>query len=140
MAYDRAALLAQLKIDEGTRLHPYTDTTGNLTIGIGRNLSSVGISETEAEALCLNDMAAAEAALTRNVPWWLNLDDARQMALINLTFNMGINTLLEFKNMLAALHAGDYSGAAVDLLASKYAKEVGARAERIAALIRGGNQ
>lgn len=137
MSYDRAALLAQLKIDEGIRLHPYVDTTGHTTIGIGRNLTSIGISEAEAELLCQNDIAAAEAALTRNMPWWFNLDDARQMALVNLCFNMGIATLLTFKNMLAALHAGDYSGAAEDLLASKYAQQVGQRAQRIAVLIRG---
>lgn len=43
MSYDRAALLTQLKVDEGVRLRPYTDTRGFQTIGIGRNLDTVGI-------------------------------------------------------------------------------------------------
>jgi len=135
--YDRAALLAQLKIDEGVRLLPYRDARGNLTIGIGTNLDA-GITEPEAESLCYSRIAAAETALAQSVPWWRDLDDARQMAVANLCYNMGINTLLEFKNMLAALHAGDFDGAADDLLASKYATQVGARAQRIAELIRTG--
>ena len=44
-------LKEQLIRDEGTRLKPYTDTTGHLTIGFGRNLSQVGISLAEAEYL-----------------------------------------------------------------------------------------
>ena len=38
-----------IKEDEGCRLKPYTDTTGHITIGYGRNLSACGISKEEAE-------------------------------------------------------------------------------------------
>lgn len=138
MAYDRAALLTQLKVDEGVHLHPYADTKGLLTIGIGRNLDAVGISNAEAEMLCESDIARAEAALSANVPWWNTLSDNRQMALMNLCFNMGWGGLSTFKNMLAAFFAKEFDVAADDLLASKYATEVGARAQRVAALIRNG--
>ena len=44
-------LIEDLKRDEGFRSHPYRDTVGKLTIGYGRNLDDVGISEREAEQL-----------------------------------------------------------------------------------------
>ena len=40
--------IAILKEHEGRRLKPYTDTVGKLTIGYGRNLTDVGISDEEA--------------------------------------------------------------------------------------------
>src|SRR4051812_27390106 len=40
---NRDALVNQLIIDEGLKLSPYTDTVGKLTIGVGRNLTDVGI-------------------------------------------------------------------------------------------------
>lgn len=135
MAYDRAALLAQLKIDEGARLHPYKDSMGLLTIGIGRNLDQVGISETEAEYLCGNDITRAEESLDRNFVGWRNFSDIRQEAIMNLCYNMGWGGLSTFRNMLAAMLAGNWDDAAAELLSSRYASQVGDRARRIAAML-----
>ena len=55
-----------------------------------------------------------------------------------MCFNMGIKRLLGFKRMLGAMFIGDYRGAAKECLNSKYAKDVGKRAERIAQLIETG--
>lgn len=52
----RDDIILDLKLDEGLRLKPYRDTVGKLTIGIGRNLDDVGISEAEAEYLLSNDL------------------------------------------------------------------------------------
>ena len=64
-------------------------------------------------------------------PWINSLDDVRYGALVNLNFNLGIDKLLEFKLMLAALQQGNYSEAAKQLLNSTYATEVGPRAQRL---------
>ena len=42
--------------DEGSSLVPYTDTVGKLTIGVGRNLTDVGISNSEMELMLMNDI------------------------------------------------------------------------------------
>ena len=54
---NRDALISQLIIDEGIKLKPYTDSVGKLTIGVGRNLNDVGISEDEARFLLGNENA-----------------------------------------------------------------------------------
>lgn len=132
---DLAALLDELVRDEGLRLKPYKDTVGKLTIGVGRNLDDVGISEAEAKHLLENDVARTVAALDRALPWWATLDEVRQRVVLNLAFNMGVGKLLEFKNTLAAMQAGNYVGAANGMLASKWATQVGARAKRLAKMM-----
>jgi hypothetical protein len=69
-SFDRTKLLAELERDEGRRLKAYVDTMGKVTIGYGRNLSDVGISEADAMRFLLEDISAAEAVLDANLPWW----------------------------------------------------------------------
>ena len=129
-------LISRLIRHEGVRLKPYRDTDGKLTIGIGRNLTDVGVSMAEATMLLRNDINAAIAALDRDWPWWSGLGGARAQAMIELVFNMGPASLRQFKLFLAAMQAGNFDAAARDLLESAWAKQVGARAEALAAMIR----
>ena len=64
--------------------------------------------------------------------WFLNLDTVRQGAIINAGF-MGVATLLGFRRMIDALDRGDWQAASVELLDSDYARQVGQRAQRLAA-------
>ncbi len=139
-------LLAELIIDEGMRLKPYLDTMGKTTIGIGRNLTDVGISESEARMLCMADIAQAELTLDTHFPWWRRLDEIRQRVLMNMAFNMGPRVgkekehpgLLDFVRAMPLIEQGHYEQAAVHMLASRWAKQVGSRAKKLAELIRRG--
>lgn len=137
---DIAKLLADLERDEGLRLKPYTDTVGKLTIGIGRNLDDVGISEEEARYLLGNDVEWAIEEMDRSMPWWRTMPEPAQRALGNMAFNLGMPTLRKFRNMLIALQAGDYRKAAEEALDSRWAKQVKGRADRIADLYRSAAQ
>ena len=132
-----AALVEQLLADEGLRLKPYKDTVGKLTIGVGRNLDDRGISEVEAKYLLVNDIKIAEAELTKHAPWWWQMSEPRQQALLNMCFNLGWPRLSMFENMLAALKARDYDTAAAEALDSRWATQVGNRAKRIAQAFKG---
>jgi lysozyme len=123
---------------EGLKLKPYRDTAGNLTIGVGRNLDGVGVSKTEALSLLANDIAGLEAALDAAQPWWRRLDDVRQDVMAELAFNLGTTGLGAFHGTLSALEAGQYAAAADRLLASRWASQVGARANELAAILRTG--
>ncbi len=123
--------------DEGVRNYPYKDTVGKLTIGVGRNLDDVGISKDEAYLMLDNDIQRTSDSLDKNLPWWKTLDEVRQRVILNMAYNLGINSLLGFKNTLAAIQAGRYNDAADGMLASKWATQVGARATRLADMMRG---
>lgn len=128
----------QLVRDEELRLKPYTDSVGKLTIGIGRNLTDKGVSLQEAYTLLANDITAAAADLQTTFPWTETLDDVRRAALVNMTFNMGIHGLAEFRDFLEKLQAGDFSAAAGAMLDSLWARQVGPRATRLSIQIQTG--
>lgn len=132
---DRDAMVRQLRLHEGERLKPYRCTAGELTIGVGRNLEDRGITAQESAMLLANDIAAEERELLRALPWVATLDEVRQRVLLDMAFNMGIAGLLGFKNTLATIQAGDYKRAATMMLDSRWAKQVGQRAERLARMM-----
>ena len=130
---------AQLVRHEGLRLKPYRCTAGRLTIGIGRNLDDRGISQKEAYAMLERDIQDCEQWLIDDIPEIYNkLDEVRQSVLLNMCFNLGIKGLLEFKNTLAFIGAGDWERAANNMLASKWAKQVGMRAIELSEMMRKG--
>lgn len=135
--YDAAALKAELTRDEGRKPRIYTDTVGKVSGGIGRNLTDKGFRDNEIDLMYQNDVAETEAWLDRNLPWWRQLDAVRQRVVMNMAFNMQ-GKLLTFVNTLAAMQRGDYAAAADGMLASKWATQVGARATRLADMMRSG--
>lgn len=120
---------------EGLKLKPYQDTVGKLTIGVGRNLTDRGISEAEALHLLANDILAFYRELNDRLPIFKRLDDIRQLALLSMAYNLGVDGLLAFTHMLDALHDRDYPRAARDALNSKWADQVGRRATEIANML-----
>jgi len=128
----------QLLVDEGLRLRPYRCTAGKLTIGVGRNLEDRGITEAEAFMLLDNDIADFWGELVKARSWVLAAPEHVQEALLNMTFNLGVNGLLGFKETLALMKTEQYAAAASAMLASKWARQVGKRAERLARQVREG--
>lgn len=128
-------LKADLIRDEGLKTKPYRCTAGKMTIGVGRNLDDVGITESEAHYLLETDIVRVMAELDGLWPWWRTLSEARQLAMANMAFNMGIPRLMGFRKMLAALQKGDYETAAHEAFQSNWSGQVGARADRICKLI-----
>lgn len=136
--YDATKLKAELTRDEGRRPRIYTDTVGKISGGIGRNLTDKGFSADEIDLMYRNDVAETEAWLDRNLPWWRQLDAVRQRVMLNMAFNMQ-GKLLGFRKFLAAAESGDYPTAYSEMLDSLWAKQVGARAKRLASMMATGS-
>lgn len=133
-------LIKQLKRHEGYRQHPYMCTAGKLTIGIGRNLEDKGISTMEADYLLANDVQDARSDLNGLISHGARtkMGKTREAVLINMLFNIGRHRLTGFVKMLLAVEAGDYEKAAVEMLDSKWATQVGKRAVELSAQMRTG--
>lgn len=136
---DREKLKALLIRHEGLKLTPYKDTMGFLTIGVGRNLDGCGISEIEAMVLLDNDISKAVAYCRDAFAWFNGLDDTRQNVIASMLFNLGAAKFAEFKRMVAALEKRDFDTAANEMLISKWAGQVGARATELAQMMRDGD-
>lgn len=128
----------ELMRDEGLRLKPYRCTAGKLTIGVGRNLDDVGISRDEAYLLLENDIARAHADANRAFPWYGALDEVRQGVVLNMVFNLGLTRFSQFHQTIQFIQRGEYAAAADQMLKSLWARQVGARATRLARQMREG--
>ena len=136
----------RLKRHEGFRSKPYTDTVDKLTIGYGRNLDDMGISEAEADAMLSADIRRAQADVRAVLspdgpmdprdPRAGGLGAFRWAALVNMAFNLGRTRLSGFKNIIAAVEAGDWDRAADEALDSRWARQVGHRSTEVAHAIR----
>lgn len=136
---------------EGCRLKPYKCPAGKLTIGYGRNLDDVGISQAEADMMFERDFAKAEADVRDLCKEFdINVDDLieqRFYVLTDMCFNIGKGGLKKFKKLFSALKKASaapletsgslYDDAANAMLDSLWAKQVGNRATKLAALMRG---
>lgn len=137
---DLQLLIAELRRDEGVRYSIYIDTAKIPTVGVGHNcLASplpsdwvCPLSDAQVDQLLTQDIQATFAQLDAKLPWWRGLDEVRQRVVANLAYNLGVGGLLTFHNTLLAMQRGSYAVAAAGMLASQWAKQVGARAQRLA--------
>lgn len=132
-------LRAQLELDEARRHMAYPDPLTHAapwTIGIGHTGPEVhqGLVWTDAQIDAARDADIQHAidGLDRIAPWWRGLDSVRQDVLLNMCFNMGSVRLSGFRNTLKFCATGDYLNASIGMLDSAWAKQVGARATRLA--------
>jgi len=131
----------QLRRDEGVVEHAYVDSEGWTTIGVGRLIDKRKggrLRDDEIEYLLQNDITEKTGELVRRLPWVADLDEARQGVLINMAFNLGVNGLLGFRKTLALIKAGDYAAASVEMLDSKWSRQVKGRATRLSEQMRTG--
>lgn len=135
---DEASFIEQLIVHEGFELMPYTDTVGKITIGVGRNLTDRGISEDEAIYLLKNDISLHKEELERTFPIVQSLDSVRYYVLLDMAFNMGIPRLQKFRRMWTYIQTSDYDKAAIEMLDSRWATQVGRRAKNLSIQMRTG--
>jgi len=135
---DQTFLRELLIKHEGLSLLPYIDSTGHLTIGYGRNIQIRGISNEEALFMMDNDIEGCIDDLMNTYDFWDDLNDVRQVVLVNMCYNLGINKLKRFSRMKRALSARDYSRASFEMLNSLWARQVGKRAVELAQLMKEG--
>jgi len=150
LPFSTPKLEQELTIDEGCQTMPYRDTRGFLTVGIGHNLDAGPIKDlifpltrAEIDTIFQKDVASCLVKLDANLPWWRTQSDARQRVLINMTFNLGIGVrgksgLMEFGTFLNLVQTKQYPQAADDMLHTLWAKQVGQRAVRLAAMMKAG--
>ncbi len=149
MKYNAENFVNKLIAHEGLRLQVYKDTLGIDTIGIGRNLEDRGITKeeldwmdipsmdavyeygiTEADAVYLaeNDVQIVEEELVRAHPCVDRLDSVRQLILVDMAFNMGVPRLCKFKKMWNAIYERNFEAASMEMMDSRWARQVGRRA------------
>ena len=134
-------LREQLKIDEGVKYEVYDDHLGYKTFGIGHLVkatdeeygASVGtpVSEERVNSVFNKDV---ETYIDESKKVFGNLEDMSQEAqqvIVNMAFNMGAPRLSKFLKFIKAINDEDWATASVEMLDSRWASQVGIRANRL---------
>jgi len=120
---------------EGRRNFPYKCSEGYLTIGIGRNLDTNGLTDAEVDFLFATDYQQA-VELAKSFHVYAGLNDMRQGVLVEMCFQMGRAGVAKFKNFLAAAERADFYAASAEMLDSKWAKQTPKRAKELSELFK----
>lgn len=135
-----------IAFEEGFRAKPYKCSAGYPTIGYGIKLANrnANIDNFECEIpepvarLWLKHHAKDVDNKLCKYDWFIVLPLDVQDVLISMAYQLGVDGLLKFKNMIAALSAGDMDTAAKEALDSKWARtDSPSRAKRHARVIGG---
>ena len=134
-------LREQLKIDEGVKYEVYDDHLGYKTFGIGHLVKTTDeeyglpcgapVSEERVNSVFDKDV---ETYISETEKVFGNLQEMTgelQQVLVNMCFNMGAPRLSQFKKFIKAIHDEDWKTASVEMLDSRWAKQVGDRANRL---------
>ena len=134
-------LIKQLKRHEGFYPSVYLCPAGKRTIGYGTNIDANPvpgitdesvINKEQAERLMIAELMRLESQLLMLEPWVRNLDDVRYSTLLNMVYNIGVAGVRKFVRALDAMELDDWSGAAKEMLHSKWAGQVKGRAVDLA--------
>ena len=138
---DLEILKKQLTEDEGCKYEIYLDHLGYKTFGIGHlckatdpeNDLEVGseVSKERVDECFLNDIEKVIEDCTILYDDFYTLPDEAQLIVANMMFNLGRPRLTNFIRMRKAINEGNFAEAKIQMLDSKWAKQVPNRAERL---------
>ena len=135
-----------LEREEGFREKPYYCSEGYPTIGIGQRIGPKGadlslyqvtVTRTVAGAWLAEKTGAIIGALNKH-DFFSKASESRQVIFVSMAYQMGVDGLLSFSNMIRAAEAGDWEQAAVEALDSRWHRQTTERAERHAEVLKRG--
>jgi len=138
MTYLKNRLKEMLIENEGLKVHPYKCTAGKLTIGIGRNIESNGITVEEALFLLDNDINRVMDELYSifGISDFKQMPGNVQIVLCDMCFNLGVNRFLDFKKMIEAVKKHDWKEMVIQMQDSNWYHQVGDRSKKLVKIIK----
>jgi lysozyme len=125
--------------DEGFQNRMYTCPRGKLTIGVGFNLEANGLCDEAIFVQLRHDIAKSQGSAEKVVgPVWKEMDEVRQDVLTSMVFQMGAGGFAKFTDTIAAVREKKWAEAANHMLNSRWAKQTGKRARRLAEMMEKG--
>ena len=124
----------QLIRDEGDVPYAYQDSLGYWTIGVGFLIDKRKggrLPDTVRDFWLDCEISKITSELEKRLPFFSKLSQVRKDTLINMAFNLGVNGLLNFKITIQLMAVGLHEAAAAEMLDSRWARQVGQRANRL---------
>jgi lysozyme len=130
-------LAIKLVTDPNAIYHRFIYDGNKIGYGTVIDRTGTGIPEDIAEALLIDWVNKCSVDFRTNLRGlFKKLNDVRRDVITMMIYQMGINSVLDFKKMIKALMLGDYKEASKQMLLSKWAiKDSPARAKRMSRII-----
>lgn len=159
MSFDYSEATTRISEYEGKKSKMYVDTMGHPTVGVGFNLdrdgaagqlASIGanyeevrsgaeeLTDDQINALLKGDIETAVGHAESMISNFSSLTAARQFVVVDMIFNLGTGGFGAFHHVIAAIEKGDWETAADQMKESAWYGQVGSRAEKDVAMMRGG--
>ena len=126
-----------LSAEEGRKQFPYRCPAGKLTIGVGRNIEDRGVSNATIDQMLAEDIDLfLQVAADIFGPLFADFTENRQLAILNMLFQLGESRFRMFKETIKAIKSKDWDAAAAHAGASAWAKQTPQRAARVINMLR----
>ena len=130
-------IINSIKAHEGYEPMVYQCTEGHDTIGVGFKVDDLFLSEKVCDLILEEKLNDLIPRIERKLSWFRYAQDEVKLVIVNMSYQMGLNGVLQFKRALAAMEIKNWEMAADEMLDSLWARQTSRRANELADIIRG---
>ena len=145
-------LFAYIEREEGRSTRAYFCPSGDLTIGVGHNITKNGLPSAtqkmlekygKIDSVAIDNLLIEDIKIAKKGCWEIygrdffdSLSDVRQAVLISMCFQIGQTGLSKFIETNRLIKARSFEDASVQMLKSKWARQTKNRAKRASDMMR----
>ena len=117
------ALIDDIKKHEGFSSVPYRCTADKLTIGYGKRIKYLQVTEEQATEWLEEDLENLKYTLSGKYDWFLPAPQEVRDIVMNMNYQLGVSAFSKFKKTIKYIADKDYKMAAIEMLDSKWARD-----------------
>ena len=117
------ALLDDIKKHEGFSSVVYKCTAGYDTIGYGKRIKYLQVTEEQATEWLEEDLENLKYTLSGKYDWFLPAPQEVRDVVMNMNYQLGVSAFSKFKKTIKYIANKDYQMASVEMLDSKWARD-----------------
>ena len=116
-------LIDDIKKHEGFSPVVYQCTAGYDTIGYGKRIKYLQITEEQAEEWLEEELQNLKYVLADKYDWFLPAPQEAQDIVMNMNYQLGVSAFSKFKKTIKYIKVKDYKSASTEMLDSKWARD-----------------
>ena len=117
------ALIDDIKVHEGFSSVVYKCTAGYDTIGYGKRIKYLQVTEEQATEWLEEDLENLKYTLSGKYDWFLPAPQEVRDVVMNMNYQLGVSAFSKFKKTIKYIANKDYQMASVEMLDSKWARD-----------------
>ena len=117
------SLIDDIKKHEGFSPIVYQCTAGYDTIGYGKRVKYLQITEEQAEEWLEEELQNLKYVLADKYDWFLPAPQEAQDIVMNMNYQLGVTAFSKFKKTIKYIKVKDYKSASTEMLDSKWARD-----------------